>query len=838
MRARSGVVVIVAVLAILLLAGRAVTALVVDHAWYVAMGIPQVFWERVSSMVFLQGGAWLVGGVFAFLNLHAVRQTIRAVAVPSRVANLELTAMIPPRRLLSITIVFAALIGLALALPLTDWTPLSMARHGVAFSEIEGILDHDLGFYVYRLPLEETAYVWSLVTLIVMIAIVALLYALTRSLRMEGRRIVASTHARRHLSALGALVLLLLAWSYRLDGFDLLQYGSGPDGLFLRIDHSIALQVDRVLVMLCVIAAPIFLRAAWLGQVRGAFVTLSLVLTAAIGGRYLLPIALNRSSWIGDPATRDLPYVAARTLYSRRAFDVDGIRAVPGDTLLVRRDSARTRVSLRDVGEQTSVWDATSMAARANDGRGPLIDVTPPGWTRDVRGHITALSVRRPLVVGDPWIVTAADATQPVLRDSVLDVDFAERADATAADGPVVAPGMQGTRLVRDPAGVMGTSLRGWGMRVAHAWAERDPSLLSAEPADGPAARLVSSRDVRERVKRVAPVFVQSEEITPIVHNGVVLWALSLYSASDHYPLSQRWMIAGAPRSYFRLAATALVDANTGRVRLVPVERPDPIARTWLARVPALVVSARDLADGLLDQLPTPTDGAIAQLQTFARYGSRSEGAIIRQLPDSLVEGGTPPTHLIKGPTPASSAPAWSVPLLAGEQMDGVLTAVGGRFRAAYWDSTTVPRARWNVAVERLRAALDSSRASLPDGTRREPRIRFGRVHVIAGERGPILMQALFWNQADGAPVVRRVAVSDGARVALGATASEAAAVLRGTSVTGGVGAGWLPADAADRDARVARLYDAMRDALQRGDWTRFGAAFDSLGLVVGRSPR
>jgi uncharacterized protein len=168
MRARSGVVVVVAVLAILLLAGRAVTALVVDHAWYVAMGIPKVFWERVSSTVFLQGGAWLVGGIFAFLNLHAVRQTIRAVAVPSRVANLELTAMIPPRRLLSITIVFAALIGLALALPLTDWTPLSMARHGVPFSEIEGILDHDLGFYVYRLPLEETAYVWSLVALIVM----------------------------------------------------------------------------------------------------------------------------------------------------------------------------------------------------------------------------------------------------------------------------------------------------------------------------------------------------------------------------------------------------------------------------------------------------------------------------------------------------------------------------------------------------------------------------------------------------------------------------------------------------------------------------------------------
>jgi uncharacterized membrane protein (UPF0182 family) len=44
---------------------------------------------------------------------------------------------------------------LVLALPLTDWTSVAMARHGIPFREIDGILEHDLGFYVYALPLEE-----------------------------------------------------------------------------------------------------------------------------------------------------------------------------------------------------------------------------------------------------------------------------------------------------------------------------------------------------------------------------------------------------------------------------------------------------------------------------------------------------------------------------------------------------------------------------------------------------------------------------------------------------------------------------------------------------------
>ena len=81
--------------AALLLMGRAVSSLVVDHAWYAAIGAPGLWWERFTDTVLLQGGAWVAGSLFAFANLHGVRRTILAVAVPSRVANIELTAMIP-----------------------------------------------------------------------------------------------------------------------------------------------------------------------------------------------------------------------------------------------------------------------------------------------------------------------------------------------------------------------------------------------------------------------------------------------------------------------------------------------------------------------------------------------------------------------------------------------------------------------------------------------------------------------------------------------------------------------------------------------------------------------
>ncbi|MBL0172421.1 MAG: UPF0182 family protein [Gemmatimonadaceae bacterium] len=837
MRLRSLLVLSIAVLAVLLLGGRALTALVVDHAWYTAMGVPGVFWERVTDTLALQGVAWLAGSLFAFANLHAVRLTILAVAVPSRVANIEMTAMLPPRRLLSITIVMAAVVGLALALPLSDWTTVAMARHGVPFNEIEGILDRDLGFYVYALPLEETAYLWALAAVVSIVLIVLLLYTLTRSLRLDGRRVLASTHVRRHLSVLGALVLLLLAWSYRLDGFDLLQRGSGPDGLFLRIDHVVTLQVDRVLVVVCGIAAAIVLRAGWIGQMRLAFITLSIVLLASIGGRQVLPSALARSAVVGDLARRDLPYVATRTLVSRRAYDVDRILNASPERSGPVRPTANTRLALSELAAQVSLWDPDGARRRTTDRGSNTLDAGAVGWTRTATGRLAALLVRRPTTGTDEWSIAVADVTQPSLRDSVLDIAISSRGEERPSDRePISAPGLHGHRLVADPAGVFGTPVRSLGMRIAQAWARRDPSLLDADTIAGPAPRLVAYRDVRERVSRLVPVLVQGSDVQPILYDGDLLWALSLYSSSDRFPLSQRWTLLGEERSYFRFAATVLVDAATGRVRIVPIDRPDPIARSWLERIPSLVTKASDLPAGLLDLLPPASDGAIAQTRAFARYGSRLEGPVARHLPDSTLSDNAPSVHVVSGVQNAVTA--WSVPLLdSGDKLGGVITAVGGRVRATYWDSTTVPRARWSEQTDRLRAALDTARAEVPEGSRREPRVRMGRVHVLAGETGPILVQTLVWNRVEGAPFIARVGVLVGDQVVLGGTLAEAVSRLRGEPALPRGPTVWPPMDSDARDARIARLYDVMRDAMRRGDWTRFGAAFDSLGTVLGRTP-
>lgn len=842
MGARGGLMFGLAIAAALLLLGRAVTALLVDHAWFTAMGLPALFWEQVIDTAILQGGAWVLGALFAFANLHAVRRTIRAVAVPSRVANLEVTAMISGQRLLAVTVVLALLVGGLLAIPLTNWVDLALLRHGLPFGEIEGVLGRDLGFYLYWLPIEETLYLWSLVSVVSMTAIVVVLYALTRSLRMEGRRVAASTHVRRHLSVLGAVVLLLLAWSYRLDAFDLLRHGSGPDGLFLKVDHRVTLRMDYVLSFASAIAALVVFRTGWVGQLRAAFLTLTVILVAALGLRHAAPAILARTSLLGEPTSRDLDYLASRALYSRRAFDVEGMRAVHRDS----GAASLTRVERTALPARLSLWDRGTMAAAMPATRAPeseahkdgpadqiVSDASPIGWTV-VGDRLTALVVRRPVGSAEGWLVSAVDATRPTVRDS--QVEFAPTSDDSAGDELLVGPGLRGARRIdaEHARGVRGVSLASLRARIAHAWALRDLSLLEVD-STAVEPLLVTHRDVRERLERLAPIFVQGNEVLPLVYAGRLYWTVQLYSASDRYPLSQQWQLATGVYSYFRLAATAVVEASSGRVRLVAAPRPDAPTRTWIARLPTLFAVPGELPPQLVAQLPPANESAVAQIRTFARYGSRFEGTVVRQLPDSALVGGAPPAHWIGNDR--ERVVAWSLPLLdSGDQLAGLVTVGGGMSRQTWWDSTSVPRPRWRAVTERMQVALDSARATLPEGARREPRMHAGRVTTMMTTTGAFMVQPLLWNRSEGSTTIARVVASDGVHLGVGSTLVEALGRMGEMPMPSVPSVG--PAEKGPSSDAVRRWYATMRDALRRGDWAKFGAAFDSLGRVLERPPQ
>jgi uncharacterized membrane protein (UPF0182 family) len=259
------------------------------------------------------------------------------------------------------------------------------------------------------------------------------------------------------------------------------------------------------------------------------------------------------------------------------------------------------------------LWVATAAAA---------ITVLLSGWTGQLRTSFVAVTVivvlsisvqaivpllvRRitsleaQMVRERPYEVTRADFTRRAYDLNASSLEMLHKSavsaslDTVAASVPgqqmlrqdsLVYPGARGLVIIADPQlDVAGQRLGDGLSRFGYAWAYQSFDLLSDSIPRR--ARIVTVRDVRNRIMALAPTFAQGNVVEPMFHADTLYWKLELYSASSNYPLSQHYVLAGEERSYFKHAATALVNARTARVMIAADPSPDPISVAWMTAFP------------------------------------------------------------------------------------------------------------------------------------------------------------------------------------------------------------------------------------------------------------
>src|SRR5262249_18763368 len=149
--------------------------------------------------------------------------------------------------------------------------------------------------------------------------------------------------------------------------------------------------------------------------------------------------------------------------------------------------------------------------------------------------------------------------------------------------------GAIGDTVITDSTGTVAAPLmEGWLTRLAHAWSAQNLRLLSEDQPDRN-ARVVSVRDVRARIKMLAPFFTLGSVVWPAVVGDSLWWVVDLYATSNDYPLSQHLQIGANDQvSYYQHAGVAFVQAYTGRVFLTRDRVLDPVAETWVREFPRL----------------------------------------------------------------------------------------------------------------------------------------------------------------------------------------------------------------------------------------------------------
>lgn len=132
-----------------------------------------------------------------------------------------------------------------------------------------------------------------------------------------------------------------------------------------------------------------------------------------------------------------------------------------------------------------------------------------------------------------------------------------------------------------------------------------------------PDSRMLFARDIRERVRRIAPFLQYDGDPYAFIANGRLMWLVDGMTTSTAYPYAERF---GAHLNYIRNSVKATVDAYSGEVNFYIIDREDPLAATYARVFPGLFKPASEMPESIANHLRYPEDLFKIQTRMYAMY--------------------------------------------------------------------------------------------------------------------------------------------------------------------------------------------------------------------------
>ena len=289
-----------------------------DWLWYDSLALTSVFFTRIIASL----GLFAVGAV-AFWLFFVVNVMVARRLNPQGLAETPVMEVIQSIgvRLTPIIILVGAFFAFFMGTGASSaWEELLLFFNQQPFGRIDPIFGRDVSFFLFTLP------IWQFLRGWLMTATVITLIATALASGIGWRGWNAPAAVRAHLSLLGALILLLIAWRYRLDALELVYSARGAVFGAGYTDVHAQLPAFTILVFVTIIAAilllvNVFLRQAWRAIV---VVLVGWVAISALAGN-VYPNLVQRFQVNPNEFTREREYIAHNIEFTRAAFGLDNI---------------------------------------------------------------------------------------------------------------------------------------------------------------------------------------------------------------------------------------------------------------------------------------------------------------------------------------------------------------------------------------------------------------------------------------------------------------------------------------------------------------------------------
>jgi uncharacterized membrane protein (UPF0182 family) len=886
---------------LLFLGGPTLMRLYTDWLWFVEVGYEQVFLTMLRTQVALFVGAFVCAVAWLWLNLRQAVGSLGDVrAVFTTREGLEIT--VPGRRQLrALALGAAALLSILVGLfAAGQWETWLAWRHGMPFGEVDPLLGHEVRFYVFSLPFQQLLR-GLLQTLVVVTGLATggvYLLAGGMTSRFAGTLTLASG-ARRHLSLLGAVLFLLLAWGAWLQRAEYLVDASSPilHGASYADVHA-RMPAALVAMAVAVLGAGLALLHAFSARIWPVPAAVGLYLVVTIGGQGYASL-LQRFGVDPNQQVRETPYIVHNIAATRRAFGLDQVEARPlsGEALLTQEDIANNGATLENV----RLWDHQ-----------PLLETF--GQLQEIRTYYDFVSVDndryringelrqvmlspRELNSGSlpsrTWVNERLTYTHgygltlgPVneVDPEGLPVLFVQDLPPTTTAGiqidePSIYFGELSNEyaIVRTEAaefhypsgednvstryeGTGGVSLGSLWRRLAFALRFGAYQIVLNQDI-GPESRILFNRLIADRVTALAP-FIPALDQDPymVVAEGRLFWIYDAYTTSARYPYSTP---AGGV-SYIRNSVKFVIDAYHGTITAYLADPDDPIAATWARVFPDLFRPLDEMPPTLRAHVRYPEDIFALQSRVFTTY-HMTQPAVFYNREDQwevpvVTDGGESitmqPYYTIMRLPGESEAEFIQMLPFTPRGRDNLAAWLVARSDGEHYGRLGVfefPKQKVVFGPSQVVSRIAQDQIISPQITlwnQQGSQVLWGTLMVIPVEESLIYVRPLYL-RASGSriPELTRVIVAYENRIVMEETLEAGLAELFGGTAPRGRSAASPAPTAGDAPAapgegpddlvsladRARAHYDRAVAAQRAGDWTTYGRELQALGEILER---
>ena len=561
-----------------------------DFLWYRSVHYETVFGVTYGTRwaLFFIGGIFmaLVTGVNAVVAFR-LRPAYRPVASQRPGVETYRLAVDPHRRLL-LGIVLG-LVGLISGLSASGaWRTWLLFANQVPFGQKDPQFHLDISFFVFTYPFIRLVLGYLFAVVLLSLAMAVAVHALYGGLRLQGRRVRATTGAQTQLFILVGAFVLLKGVAYWFDryGIDFSQRGTVTTGASYT-DVNAVLPAKTVLAVIAILCAILFFagavrRSALLPAVGFGLLVLSAIL---IGGVY--PAIIQQFVVKPNELAKETPYIKREINSTRSAYAVNGARVIPypgappvppnqlanqvagldGLRLMDPAVLPRTFEQLQQVKGFYQFPSQLSVDRYQLLGGGQLpqdlvvavrgMGGPPQGQGNWINTHLVythgfgfvAAKANAVGSGGDPAFVESDIPPHGQLGKFEPRVYFGQQENPYAiVGGP---PGRRGGQEldypVENAGGQVNYTYRGDGgvpvgsplNRLLYAIKFRELNILLSGAINS-YSKILYDRQPLARVAKVAPFLTLDGNPYPVVANHRILWVVDGYTTTDLYPYSER----------------------------------------------------------------------------------------------------------------------------------------------------------------------------------------------------------------------------------------------------------------------------------------------------------